>query len=142
MNSKIITVSKDVLEDFSDIIADERTRNGSREYVRIMNHMSIGNKLRAIDPKLVGLGIVAQIKQERTRLSEGNDDLASAALPRKAFIIKSLKNVGEVEVLRKVYGNGFYLIGIYESEEKRRKNLRNMKDNEIDELMKRMLQRA
>ena len=56
--------------------------------------------------------------------------------PRHAYIIRSLKHPNEVQLLRDVYGNGFYLFGIYEDSDQRRNNMRRkLNDAEADELM-------
>lgn len=53
------------------------------------------------------------------------DEKTPAPRKRMAYIIKSLKNTAEVEILRTVYGPGFYLIGVYQEYEQRKENLRN-----------------
>jgi hypothetical protein len=44
-----------------------------------------------------------------------------------AHVIRSLKNPGEVQALRRIYGPGFFLIGVVASEEKRSAYLRDRK---------------
>jgi cytidine deaminase len=46
-----------------------------------------------------------------------------AAGSKKAYIVNSLKHPSEVEFLRKVYTDGFYLVGIHADEERRQKYL-------------------
>lgn len=76
--------------------------------------MDVGNSLRGANLGLLGMGIVERILNYREKQGrEGN------ILPKTAFIIKSLKNEAEVDVLRSVYGNGFYLFGVHSDEERR-----------------------
>lgn len=111
----LIYISHDILRKFSKEIEI------NTEYKRINHYMDLGTKLR----KETNNGILAMaaadlIQQKRKeKYGEGSPGY----LPRYAFIIKSLKNTEEVKVLRTIYGNGFYLIGVYESAEERKKNL-------------------
>lgn len=41
-------------------------------------------------------------------------------MPRHAWLISSLKNPAEVELLRRVYGSGFFLVGLSATESERR----------------------
>ena len=63
-----------------------------------------------------------------------------SVIKRRAFIFKSLKHPDEAKLLRKLYGNGFYLIGLHNTEEKRRSQLikvKSISSEDIDELIKR-----
>lgn len=65
---------------------------------------------------------------------------APAPLKRYAHIIRSLKHPDEVETLRSVYGDGFFLLGISSDIENRKLYLKNDKgisDEHIDRLIKR-----
>lgn len=87
-------------------------RKGKYEATHEM--MDVGNALRGVNSGLIGMAIIERIQDYRkAQKHEGN------ALPKTAFIIKSLKNEAEVNVLRAVYGNGFYLFGVYSDEKKR-----------------------
>jgi deoxycytidylate deaminase len=50
--------------------------------------------------------------------------------PRRVYVLDSVKRPEEVDTLRKVYGPGFFLIGIYATEEERQSYL--VKDKNID----------
>lgn len=91
----------------SDIIASIATiEDSSSEYERIYSFMSAGNELRnqSGDNSILALGAAARINQCREK---------NQALPRKAFIIKSLKHPAEVQRLRKIYSDGFFLVGVH-----------------------------
>jgi cytidine deaminase len=80
------------------------------EYERIRHYMTQGDELRrnSGNNAILAAGATYKIKNAR----QGD--------PRKiAYIVNSLKHPDEVEFLRKVYGDGFYLFGIH-SDEKRR----------------------
>lgn len=56
---------------------------------------------------------------------------------RKCYIIDSLKNIEELNLLRSVYRNMFYLFSIFSTEEERLSNLlgKNLSKDEIEELV-------
>ncbi|MGA2402418.1 MAG: anti-phage dCTP deaminase [Syntrophobacteraceae bacterium] len=85
------------------------------EYARISSLMTAGNEARqqSMDNSVLALGAAAKIGEGR-----------SAEEPlrrRQAYIVSSLKHPEEVARLREIYTDGFYLIGVY-SDEKRRRN--------------------
>lgn len=107
------------------------------EYNRIDSYMTAGNKLREFSksPDFVVAAAVAGVSQQRNR--EGDRKLPN---PRVATIFRSLKRPEEVELLRKIYGVGFFLIGVFSSEEERKKYLtrdKNLSAKEADTLMTR-----
>lgn len=57
-------------------------------------------------------GVTKKISEKRKNPAE-----------KQAYIINSLKHPREVELLKKVYGDGFYLIGIHADEKRRHKYL-------------------
>jgi hypothetical protein len=63
---------------------------------------------------LLGMGRARDIRE---RLSKGDQIMG------RAFVFNSLKHPEEVDVLRNVYGQAFFLISVYESRENRLKNL-------------------
>lgn len=61
-------------------------------------------------------------------------------MPRRAFVISSLKHPAEVAALRKIYANGFFLIGVHGNKEMRHEYLnRNKKipKEQVEELFER-----
>lgn len=78
----------------------------SNEFGRISSFMEEGNSLRknSKDNSILALGAAARINLLRKK---------QEALRRKAFVINSLKNPAEVQRLRKIYSNGFFLIGVH-----------------------------
>lgn len=88
------------------------------EYDRIRELMRRGDSLRGNtnkDNSILAKGACKLIADKRI---EGT---------KNAYIIDSLKRPEEVELLRRVYGNGFYLIGIHSDEARRLKYLEDEK---------------
>jgi len=84
------------------------------EYERIRRLMGCGDHLRkeTNDNSILALGVTKKIAEQR-----------GAATGRKAYIVNSLKHPDEVDFLRKIYGQGFYLLGIHADSKRRNKYL-------------------
>jgi hypothetical protein len=113
--------------------------DNSTEAARIDTYMTAGNKLceLAESESFLVSAAVAEINRSRKRL--GNGDMVEP-LPKTVHILMSLKRPNEVELLRSVYGAGFYLIGVFASENDRLKYLtedKNIPWREALRLMKR-----
>jgi deoxycytidylate deaminase len=92
--------------------------NGAGEYERIRHYMSKGDELRKGSGNNAILATGASAKVKKIRTGE----------PQKSvYIINSLKHPDEVDFLRKVYGDGFYLFGIHADEKRRHDYLVNDK---------------
>lgn len=120
---KIIRVSE---------LLNKYTGNEHDEYERISHYMEEGNKLRQKnDNAILAAGIIKKIVDSRDNGKNSNSKIA--------YIINSLKHPNEVNFLRQVYANGFYLIGIHAEEIRRRRYLIEKKDckaTNADELIK------
>ena len=92
----------------SELLA--KPTSSENEYDRIKHYMNEGDELRknSNNNAILAAGVISKIKSLRDTLK-----------PKTAYIVNSLKHPSEVEFLRKVYGQGFYLFGIH-AEEKRR----------------------
>jgi deoxycytidylate deaminase len=84
--------------------------SGCGEYERIKHYMSKGDEVRKLSENnaILAAGAVSKIKAVR----DGDPS-------KTAYIINSLKHPSEVDFLRKVYGDGFYLFGIHADEKRR-----------------------
>jgi hypothetical protein len=80
------------------------------EFDRIRSLMGAGDKLREASKRnsILAAGAAAQIK-----------GLRDTTHPKAAYIINSLKRPEEVELLRRIYGEAFFLIGIHADEKRR-----------------------
>jgi deoxycytidylate deaminase len=78
----------------------------SPEEKRIASYMDAGNAIRRFcgTPSAVAAAAIAEIRGRRTRATGGKPS-------RRAYIVRSLKRPEEVNLLRRVYGPGFFLIG-------------------------------
>jgi len=118
------------------LVFNEEVEGHSVEYKRLLALIKKGNHLR----KEHGLSILAELaineiavqretrKKEKGYLSE-----------RVCYIIDSIKNIEELELLRLIYRDIFYCIGTFASIDSRVSNLTNreMKTHEIYELIDR-----
>lgn len=69
-------------------------------------------------------GVARELYFERT---SDEEDESPKPRPRTAYIIKSLKHPDEVSFMRETYGDGFHLIGVTSSYERRLKTLQDRK---------------
>ena len=123
----LIKVSKEFLMPYLKLFVDksklEQISKSDLERIDIL--MDTGNWIRdKTDNGILAVAIAAYIARKR--------DPQSSPFFKKAFIIDSIKNPAEVELLRKIYGEGFYLLGVYEDKSKRYKNLCEKRHFNID----------
>lgn len=97
----------------SELMNKGSLNDSSSESERVIHYMKEGDKLRkqSGNHAILAAGAIKQIN--KIRKSKTNT----------AYIINSLKHPDEVALLRKVYGPGFYLIGIHADEDRRREYL-------------------
>ncbi|MDM1046605.1 cytidine deaminase [Myroides sp. 1354] len=109
-----IKVSEAIIENLP--IYKAPTGQGSHQYERISNLMKIGNQIRedTSNNSVLALGAASIINEKREEKSY-----------RKAYIIDSIKHPDEVKALKEIYGQGFYLIGVYSDINHRTKYLVN-----------------
>ena len=105
-----------------------------KEHDRINAYMDAGNKLRWRTKKdgIMAYGVIQEILSKR--------DPENLYRPKTAYIVNSLKHPQEVEALRNVYTNGFYLFGIASQESTRKKYLieeKNIPEKEAKKLIAR-----
>jgi deoxycytidylate deaminase len=117
----------DVIKISRDIIPELRPSANHPGYFAKTNElMDAGNDLRREtgDDSVLALAACARIRDVR-RADPGEEGLGP--LPRRAFIISSLKHPQEVHRLRSIYSKGFFLIGIHADEKRRLKFLKDKK---------------
>jgi cytidine deaminase len=76
------------------------------EEKRIASYMDAGNAIRRLcsDPAALASAAIAEVR--------GRRNAAGGRPSRRAYILRSLKRPEEVNLLRRVYGSGFFLIGV------------------------------
>jgi deoxycytidylate deaminase len=106
-----------------------------REYDRLTALMSHGDALRERSGKGEFLALAAA-----QRINESRGDTRDSPRLKTAHVLRSLKHPEEVLQLRRIYGIGFFLIGVTVDQAERRRFLKdekNCSDDEIDKLLKR-----
>lgn len=118
---EVITISQDVIPSIINI----NPFGYKYEANRIQKLMDAGDKARELfkDSGILSNGATSSVNLRRKTIRDKyyNDGAWPGYAKQTVYIIKSLKRPEEVELLRRVYGSSFYLIGIY-SKEKRRIN--------------------
>jgi deoxycytidylate deaminase len=101
-----IKLSRDILEKFVDV-------KHASSFDRINALMDKGNELREStnDYAILAKAAAGIISQKRQEAIDGTKP--PAPFRRKAFIISSLKHPDEAQALRKIYSNGFFLLGVH-----------------------------
>ncbi len=131
-NVHIISISKDVIEDFQEV-----TYNENSEYDRISKLMTAGNQLceNTEDSSILARGAIAKINE--IRLKETGEP--TKPLESTAFIIRSLKRPKELSILRKTYPGGFISIGVFAEEKWRINSLeeKSISKKQAEELIQR-----
>jgi deoxycytidylate deaminase len=92
--------------------------DGASAFERIDHLIKGGNSLcqESHCKDFLALAAIAEIAGKRNRTDDG-----PAPSLGKAYIVRSLKRPEEVDRLRHTYRPGFYLVGVFSSEEERRK---------------------
>ncbi len=106
------------LSDYAESFELETRRRGGGEAARIDAAMNRGNEVRRKTGRndILALSAIAEIRAKR-----GD---APGALLQRAFVLRQLKRPEEVRLLRRTYGDGFVLLGVYCRRSEREKNLR------------------
>lgn len=119
-----IRVSQDVIK----VLYNDIPEDFPSELDRITTYIDHGNMARAEskDNSILALGVCARIFKDRDKDEQGNVKRRE----RTAYVINSLKHPEEVKRLRRIYTDGFYLIGIYSDETHRCEYL--FRDKQLD----------
>lgn len=106
-----IRVSRQVIP----LIFPDMPTSFANEYARISTLMDLGDlaRKRTRDDSILALGTASIIAPQRPQ------DKSNPYLPKRAWIINSLKHPSEVARLREIYPEGFYLIGVHCDESRR-----------------------
>lgn len=138
-SNRIIIPLKDRLEGFGYSVDEIRVSQflpspnqvNNREDERIFHFMEQGDIFRekSNNNSILAIASVVRIKELRSKKET----------KKKAYIINSLKHPDEVELLRKIYGDGFYLFGIHSDKPSRKEYLEKDKHcnpSKADELIR------
>lgn len=99
---KVIRLSKQIADFFHS------DHSNKKEEVRIKDLMQEGTRLRGQSGRgdavaLLGIAEIRRIREEELKNSAS----------KNAYILRSLKHPHEIQTLRNVYGQGFFLISVY-----------------------------
>lgn len=120
--TELISVSGDIISQFEE---DGVNKEWESEFDRIKYYMDLGNQIRIQtgDNSILMKGVARELYLKRS----ADDNGFVQPRQRIAYIIKSLKHPDEVDFMRDAYGDGFHLIGVTSSYERRLKTLVNRK---------------
>jgi deoxycytidylate deaminase len=94
---------------------------GAPEVKRYESHMDAGNDFRSKTKRGDAMALLAVAKIRELRATKTGTTKAAAS--QQAYILRSLKHMKELEVLRAIYGKGFFLISGYAPRSQRVKTL-------------------
>ncbi|MGI9075223.1 MAG: anti-phage dCTP deaminase [Bryobacteraceae bacterium] len=133
-------------EFFEDLLAQldsTPTSPSNSRFEEALNKIKSGNRIRELPGQddilaLVAASLIANQRLERTNgeIEEEDEQWQPQPLHRMVHIVVSLKRPEEVDTLRRIYGSGFFLIGVSASKEEREQYLaqRGIRD-EADQLI-------
>jgi deoxycytidylate deaminase len=130
ISNLIVKASSDLLNEPIDTTLKGRARYDSLQ--------TGGDKLRSelqteILSELAIKEIITHRKSQQSKITGGNSPSIKEFIPHKtAYLIDQLKHPDEVALLRIVYGNLFYLVGVLASQEQRLLTLKDEGLNQSD----------
>lgn len=101
------------------------------EYERINAFMTAGNTLRRLAGRgdIMALYAIADIRKARKVDAGGKTEPIS----KMVHLLRSLKHPDEVEALRRVYGTGFFLIGLHATQRQQMDYLKARQNMTVEE---------
>lgn len=140
--TKALKINYDVRHVHISILMDNMEKRPSiynDSYERYIEKQKQGNRLREkYSSQILAESAIYEITKIKEKLkSEHNIPQDDKFKGRVVYLIDQLKNLAEVELLRLVYQNNFYLVGVLRNESERKRNLRdeNIPSQKIDELI-------
>jgi deoxycytidylate deaminase len=121
----VVKISDFIEEAIRNGLIDNVPKVGSTPAGRYERLQSGGNALRTKyrEGGLLAEYVVQRIAEERTKAIPDEEPLEGHVPRRRAFLVDQLKHPEEVQLLRTVYRNLFYLIGVLSVSERRSKRL-------------------
>lgn len=127
MLSRVLSVAEYRTESIrlSELIrAVEKYKDLPTRYVDeyVDTHMTAGDEFRRLTGlrEAVALLGISKVRSVRDLKGKGG---AGEVVANQAYVFRSLKNPGEIEALRRIYGSSFYLIAAYTGLQERRVSL-------------------
>lgn len=102
----------------------------STSFKKVESYQNAGDEMRRDDPGAIAVRLIQKIRKfraEKTDQEVKNDEPVMPDGVRRAYILDSLKNPAEVQLLRMVYKEAFCLIGVVCDREERKNRLKEAK---------------
>lgn len=116
----------------------KRPPRGNSEVKRLDWGMETGTSLR----KKYGRGdLYALMAMDAINIERESEHKSVAPKYRTVHVIRSLKHAKEIDTLRQVYGQGFFLLGISASTESKKHYLRELKGVKSEDELNRLIER-
>ena len=87
----------------------------SSRYREISSQMDLGTQVRETRASLLSEFAIAKVQEKRNARKDGNKKGSSDV----AYIFDSIKHPDESKLLRDIYGDAYYQIGVFSSESQR-----------------------
>lgn len=111
--------------------------SGAEKYIQLQD---AGNELRSFQPDILAEYSIRRIAELRTEQINSEIGSTTDYIPeRTAYLIDQLKHHEEVALFRALYGNLFYLFGVFSTSPRRENRLRadGIQQNQISDLIER-----
>lgn len=112
--TQTVRLSEEVIRQIAPVEEYEQSDHAAR----INTLMDAGNEARRSTGDRAILAFGAAMAVSTSRESDPPKPKS-----RQAYILRSLKRPEEVRALRDIYGTGFYLVGVYEAKDRRKRRL-------------------
>ena len=114
-DTKILKARK-VIESWATSNGEKLPRNDNALMANVKVFQDLGDKMRSAgDHAAVARGMVRQIRETRASLQDSIVDVEKPVVPDgkpRAYILDSIRHPAEVNLLRRIYGEAFVLIGV------------------------------
>lgn len=135
-----LKLSKHIDESDAPKFKYEYSSDKTSGYNRIVSRIEKGNHLREVYGKdyLVNFSVsqIANSKKEIFKI-KGEEDFSNISSQRKCYIVDSIKHKEELNTLRDIYGDAFYLISVFTPRSERIENISipDITENEAKEII-------
>ncbi len=112
----VILKARDVIESWAKTRAKQLPSSDTPKMKAVEAMQDLGDSMREEgDHAAVALGLIHQVREQRARLQQMDLEKDTPVIPDgtpKAYILDSLRHPAEVNLLRRVYGDAFVLVGV------------------------------
>jgi len=133
--SAVIIKARTAIEEGMKRIGQSLVPGAGKRLADVQRYQDAGDKLRERDHAAVAKGAVVLIRRERAAMQGTVPEPEKPVIPDgkpRAFIIDSLRHPAEIGLLRRIYGEGFVLIGVVCEHDERKKRISKKYDDAGD----------